>query len=147
MANNKILIGLLVIILVGSLVTMFIGSTPSVSPQNYNSPAGGAVGNGDNQSGISTTTSANGSNSGTVNGAKTFTVTEVATHNSATSCYSIVNGNVYDLTSYINRHPNGSRDILIMCGKDDSASYDGQHGGQRKPEAELARLKVGILAQ
>jgi predicted heme/steroid binding protein len=80
-------------------------------------------------------------------GAKTFTLADVAKHNSQSSCYSAVNGVVYDLTSWITRHPGGEREILSICGKDGSSAFNGQHSGQGKPETMLASFKIGTLAK
>jgi len=79
--------------------------------------------------------------------AKTFTMIEVATHNSRSSCYTIVSGSVYDLTTWIAQHPGGQFPILGMCGKDGTTSFNDQHGGQAQPEAELASFKIGTLVQ
>jgi cytochrome b involved in lipid metabolism len=78
---------------------------------------------------------------------KTFTMAEVSSHNSRQSCYSTVNGGVYDLTNWIDAHPGGEGAILSICGKDGSSAFEDQHGGQRKPEKELASLKIGILSK
>jgi cytochrome b involved in lipid metabolism len=77
----------------------------------------------------------------------TFTMTDVAKHNSAESCYSAINGGVYDLTNWIDKHPGGSKAILSLCGKDGSDSFNGKHGGQPRPMSELANFKIGILTQ
>ncbi len=79
--------------------------------------------------------------------AKEFTMAEVATHNSRSSCYAVVSGSVYDLTPWIAQHPGGQFPILGMCGKDGTASFNGQHGGQAQPETELASFKIGTLVQ
>lgn len=71
------------------------------------------------------------------------TMAEVAQHNSPTDCWSAVNGSAYDLTSWIAAHPGGQGVILGMCGTDASAAFTAQHGGQRKPEQELANLLIG----
>jgi cytochrome b involved in lipid metabolism len=76
-----------------------------------------------------------------------ITLADVAKHNSRTSCWSAVNGSVYDLTSWIPNHPGGERVILSMCGIDGSAGYNGQHGGKSKPATILAGFKLGPLAQ
>lgn len=76
-----------------------------------------------------------------------ITLTEIAKHNSRTSCWSAVNGNVYDLTSWIPNHPGGEKAILSMCGVDGSAGYNGQHGGKGKPTVVLAGFKIGALAK
>jgi cytochrome b involved in lipid metabolism len=70
-------------------------------------------------------------------------MTDVAKHNSASSCWTVVNGSVYDVTSWINRHPGGAGAILSMCGTDASNAFDDQHGGQRRPEQELASFFIG----
>ncbi len=74
-----------------------------------------------------------------------YTMSDIATHAIASSCWTAVNGSVYDVTSWINKHPGGSRAILGMCGKDASSAFDNQHGGQSRPEAELASFKIGVL--
>ncbi len=74
-----------------------------------------------------------------------YTSAQVATHNSSSSCWTIVSGNVYDLTSFINQHPGGSGAIKRLCGKDGTSSFDDQHGGERSPEKELASHKIGTL--
>lgn len=76
---------------------------------------------------------------------QTYTLAQVAAHATAQSCWSAVNGGVYDLTSWISRHPGGSSAIESMCGKDASADFNAQHTGQSKPENELASFKIGIL--
>lgn len=74
-----------------------------------------------------------------------YTTADVSIHNSVDSCWSIINGNVYDLTSYISRHPGGERNILRICGKDGSSAFEGQHGGESRPENILASYKIGSL--
>lgn len=77
----------------------------------------------------------------------TYTMTQVATHASASSCWSVINGGVYDLTSWIGQHPGGSKAILGICGKDGSSAFNDQHGGQRRPANELTGFKIGALAK
>lgn len=78
---------------------------------------------------------------------KTFTKTEVAAHASKTDCFSIVRGNVYNLTSWIGQHPGGESAILSLCGKDGTAAFEGQHGGAAQQEKVLASFKVGVVAK
>lgn len=79
--------------------------------------------------------------------AGTFTLAQVATHNNSASCYSAINGGVYDLTSFITQHPGGVAAIKSLCGVDGTSAYNGQHGSSRRPANELASLKIGVLAQ
>jgi hypothetical protein len=71
----------------------------------------------------------------------------VAQHAAPESCWSVVNGNVYDLTNWIARHPGGSGNIIRMCGIDATADFDRQHGGQGRPESELKAYLLGALGQ
>ena len=45
---------------------------------------------------------------------------EVAKHNNASDCWSIIDGNVYNLTSWISQHPGGQAAIKSLCGIDGS---------------------------
>jgi cytochrome b involved in lipid metabolism len=74
-----------------------------------------------------------------------YTLADVAKHKDASSCWTTVNGGVYDVTSWIDQHPGGRDAILSLCGKDGSAAFNGQHGGQARPEQELATFKIGVL--
>lgn len=76
-----------------------------------------------------------------------YTTATVATHNTKADCWSIINSNVYDLTSYIPRHPGGSQNIVDICGKDGTSAFTGQHGGSSKPEATLAGFYLAPLAR
>lgn len=75
-----------------------------------------------------------------------YTMAQVAAHNSSQSCWAAINGNVYDLTTWIPRHPGGAAAILSLCGTDGSAAFNAQHDSQRRPEQELAQLLIGNLA-
>ena len=70
---------------------------------------------------------------------------QVATHNSASSCWTAIRGGVYDLTKWIPMHPGGAANILQICGKDGTAAFDGQHEGQGRPENTLAKYQIGTL--
>ena len=74
-----------------------------------------------------------------------YTMAQVSVHNSGTSCWSAINGNVYDLTSWIPNHPGGPDKILQLCGTDGSAKFNGQHGGSQQQATVLAGFKIGVL--
>ncbi len=78
--------------------------------------------------------------------AGSFSAAEVAKHNSATNCWSVVNGKVYDLTSYVSSHPGGSSVIKAICGKDGTAAFSGQHAGAARPNNTLDGFLLGTLA-
>lgn len=48
---------------------------------------------------------------------------EVGKHNSATDCWTIINGKVYNLTSYLSVHPGGAVPMLPYCGKEASQAF------------------------
>ena len=78
-------------------------------------------------------------------GEQTFTFTEVQQHNSETSCYTVIEGVVYDLTPFINLHPGGRDAQLSLCGIDGTEAFLGKHGGSPKPEEMLQSLRIGVL--
>ena len=71
-----------------------------------------------------------------------YTMEQVKTHNSGSSCWSVIEGNVYDLTQWINSHPGGAAAIRGLCGIDGTQEFNRQHYGQRDP---LQRLKLYLL--
>jgi len=76
---------------------------------------------------------------------KTYTMEEVAKHNSKESCWTVIRGEVYDLTNWIDKHPGGADKILKICGKDGTDLFVRQHGGKEKPEKILESFEIGTL--
>lgn len=76
---------------------------------------------------------------------KTYTMAEVQKANNASNCWSIISGKVYNLTPFTPGHPGGEAAILSICGKDGTAAFSAQHGGQGRPEATLAKYYIGVL--
>ena len=76
-----------------------------------------------------------------------YILADVAMHSTGSDCWSAINGNVYNLTSWIPRHPGGEAAIKGLCGKDGSAAFNGQHGGAAQQAAVLATMKIGTLKQ
>lgn len=76
---------------------------------------------------------------------KTYSLIDVSSHNSKSSCWTTIGDKVYDITSYIPRHPGGEKNVLRICGKDGTSLFEGQHGGDSKPEKVLASFFIGDL--
>ena len=74
-----------------------------------------------------------------------YTMEKVKANNTASSCWSVINGNVYDLTNWINQHPGGSGAIRGLCGTDGSAEYLAQHKGQSNTGSRLASYLLGPI--
>jgi len=91
------------------------------------------------------TASASASATPTTSAPAALTMAEVKKHASASSCWSVVDGEVFDLTKWINRHPGGAKRILDMCGRDGSAAYHGQHGSSGRASQILNGYSLGKL--
>ena len=76
-----------------------------------------------------------------------YTMAQVKTNKSATKCWSVINGNVYDLTAWINSHPGGSGSIISLCGIDGTQDFLAIHRNQSKPESRLSSYLLGPLAK
>lgn len=76
---------------------------------------------------------------------KYYTLAEVATHNTETSCFTVIRGNVYDITSYIPKHPGGKNAVMNICGKDGSAVFETKHGDNPKQNDILVNFLTGKL--
>lgn len=77
--------------------------------------------------------------------AGSYTLAEVALHNSTSDCWTAIGGLVYDLTPYVEKHPGGVSNITRVCGKDGTSAFGNQHGGESKPENVLAGYQIGTL--
>ena len=76
-----------------------------------------------------------------------ITMAEVSTHNTAADCWAVVSDGVYDLSGFIAQHPGGPVVVEALCGIDATSQFTAQHGGQGRPERELASLLIGPLAR
>lgn len=76
-----------------------------------------------------------------------YSMAEVATHASAESCWSVIDGRVYDLTAWVSQHPGGERVILSICGVDGTAAFRGQHGTAQVQADILVNYEIGSVQQ
>lgn len=97
--------------------------------------------------GVATSTTVNTNTGISVPASPVFTMAEVALHKDATSCYTVIEGKVYDLTMWVNMHPGGKAPILSLCGTDGTARFTAKHGTSEKPNAARARFLIGTLTQ
>lgn len=69
----------------------------------------------------------------------TYTLEDVAPHSKAEDCWIVIEGNVYDMTPYIQKqiHPGGAA-ILFGCGKDATAVFN-LRPKDNKPHSQNAR--------
>lgn len=75
----------------------------------------------------------------------TYTVAQVAQHNTASDCWLIISGQVYDVTNFIPIHPGGNA-IVPYCGMDATAVFNSIHGSSGTAASELPTYLIGSLA-
>lgn len=75
-----------------------------------------------------------------------YTMEKVRANNSEVSCWSVIDGNVYDLTKWISSHPGGKGNILSLCGKNGTTEFASKHRGDSNPQARLKGFLLGPLA-
>ena len=74
-----------------------------------------------------------------------YTMAQVKVNNTAKSCWSVIDGYVYNLTNWISAHPGGSGAILFLCGTDGTNAFKAQHENQSKPAVRLDTYRLGPL--
>lgn len=74
--------------------------------------------------------------------ASTFSMADVAKHSSKADCWVAIEGNVYDISSYIDRHPAPERVLLDACGKDATEGWKTK-GEKGKPHSRKAEVLLG----
>lgn len=62
-------------------------------------------------------------NTNTINGSLTLDMKEISRHNSPSDCWMLINGKVYNITSYFGSHPGGNGTMSATCGKDATTAY------------------------
>lgn len=82
----------------------------------------------------------------TADGAGTYTMAQVQQHNSAESCWTAINDQVYDVTEWIGSHPGGAARIKGLCGTDGTQAFMGQHEGASRPQERLSSFQIGTLS-
>jgi cytochrome b involved in lipid metabolism len=75
-----------------------------------------------------------------------YTMDDVKKKNTSAACWTVIDGNVYDLTKWIPVHRGGPQAITFLCGKDGTSSFKAQHEGASSPASVLANYFVGPLA-
>jgi cytochrome b involved in lipid metabolism len=70
-----------------------------------------------------------------------YTLTDVAMHNTKEDCWMVINNKVYDVTNYISSHPGGPA-ILEACGIDGTELFETRPMGSGTPHSDKARNKM-----
>jgi cytochrome b involved in lipid metabolism len=84
------------------------------------------------------------------NNKPTISMNDFTRHNSVNDCWIRINGNVYNITNFLNEHPGGPDIILPYCGGPDATGAFATKGGRgaHSPRADqlLQGLLIGILS-
>jgi cytochrome b involved in lipid metabolism len=75
-----------------------------------------------------------------------YTMEDVKKRNTSSACWTVIDGNVYDLTKWIPAHRGGPQAIIFLCGKDGTSAFKVQHEGASTPMSALANYFIGALA-
>jgi cytochrome b involved in lipid metabolism len=81
-----------------------------------------------------------------------LSMTELAKHNSSSSCWLLISGKIYDVTNFIIQHPGGEGTILSSCGTDATVAFNTKDRPNGRPHsananAMLADYFIGNLNQ
>ena len=79
--------------------------------------------------------------------AASYTMAQVSANKSAAKCWTVINGDVYDLTKWISAHPGGAGAILSLCGTDGTQDFNAMHRSQGRPISVLGNYLLGPLAK
>jgi cytochrome b involved in lipid metabolism len=72
-------------------------------------------------------TSASTSSTQSNNSKNKLNITEISKHSTPNDCYLIVKNKVYDVSSYINKHPGGQKNITNHCGGEETRLFSDIH--------------------
>ncbi|CDO96591.1 unnamed protein product [Kluyveromyces dobzhanskii CBS 2104] len=53
-----------------------------------------------------------------------ISIEEVGRHTSRADCWTVIHGKVYDITSFLHKHPGGAQVLLKYAGKDATLQFD-----------------------
>lgn len=128
---KKIILIIVLLVIIGGLYWTNSKSSQNIDERNSTTEVGAeALLTNDN---LSSTT------------AKIYDLAEIEKHNKAGDCWTTINGLVYDLTTWPEKHPGGDKAIFAICGIDGTKAYEKAHAGQDKPANVLDGFYIGNL--
>lgn len=122
----------------GHQVTATDTATPTV-PATSTAPATGPAQTNDNQ-GVAPTAEQSKTAQDSA-----YTLEQVAEHNTTSSCWTVVNAVVYDLTDWISQHPGGASAIENLCGTDATDRFEKKHGNSDTAFQALQARRIGEI--
>lgn len=92
---------------------------------------------------------AGGDKSSTGEAAGSYTMEEVADHATLDDCWMVIEGNVYDITPYVDEHPARPSVLAAWCGREATEGMRTKDKGRDHSGAAwemLADYEIGVLA-
>jgi cytochrome b involved in lipid metabolism len=75
-----------------------------------------------------------------------YALADVAERNTREDCWTIIDGFVYDITEFVNRHPGGVDNILQACGTDRTAQFETPSGPHNQSSLQsVQQYRIGRL--
>lgn len=111
--NKEIIFGFLIVVLVGGLIFFQFKNSQKITEKSVKT------------------------NFSQKNESKNYSFEEISKHSSRNDCWMVIEGKVYDVTSYIDNHPGGLI-IARFCGKDATSGFN-QRGRKKEPHSPKAR--------
>lgn len=79
-------------------------------------------------------------------GLQKYSMEEIKQHNKPDDLWMVVDGNVYDLTKYLDYHPGGAKKLMLGAGKDASSLFHKHHPWVNHKNL-VGKLQVGYLSK
>lgn len=79
-------------------------------------------------------------------GLQKYTMEEIKKHNQPDDLWMVVDGNVYDLTKYLDYHPGGPKKLMLGAGKDASSLFHKHHPWVNHKNL-VGKLQIGYLTK
>lgn len=80
---------------------------------------------------------------------KTYSIEDLANHNTEASCWIAIEGTVYDVTSFLKSHPAPYKILIKYCGKESTQGFRNKdtmgEKHSKKALRQLEKLKIGEL--
>jgi len=78
----------------------------------------------------------------TTDASTVYTLADISSHNTESSCWMAISGAVYDVTAYFPKH---NPQIVQGCGRDATQMFNSERKHLRKGTAILPEYKIGVL--
>ncbi|XP_019850246.1 PREDICTED: fatty acid desaturase 2-like [Amphimedon queenslandica] len=79
--------------------------------------------------------------------AMSYTRAEVSKHKRSNDCWIIIEGRVYDVSGWLDKHPGGKRIIRHYAGEDASLAFESFHNNKKLVRSYLSKYYIGDIVE